>query len=358
MTESPTDDILFDVTAGGMGRVVLNRPKALNALTHEMCVRFRQKLVEWSSDNSVRTLVIQGAGDKAFCAGGDIRKLYDEGRAGGDYPFAFYGDEYRLNAAVYHFPKPYVAILNGIVMGGGVGVSAHGSHRIVSDNVMFAMPETGIGLFPDVGGSYFLPRCPGEIGMYLGLTGARLKAADMLYVGLAEAYVPIERLDEFVLALSAGDGTIDDIVANFAADAGPAPLADHRDAIDRHFGHDAVEAIVESLQGESSDWAAKTAQTIAGKSPTSLKVTFRQLRNGADKTFDDCMRMEWRMVNRVITGHDFYEGTRAVVIDKDGAPKWQPDCLEDVTAAAVDAYFAPLPNGDLDLEGGSQHHNQ
>jgi len=297
--------------------------------------------------------VIQGAGDKAFCAGGDIRKLYDEGRAGGDYPFAFYGDEYRLNAAVHHFPKPYVAVLNGIVMGGGVGVSAHGSHRIVSDNVMFAMPETGIGLFPDVGGSYFLPRCSGAIGMYLGLTGARLKAADMLYAGLAEAYVPAARLRDFVAALSSDGGDIDAAVAAYAADAGTAPLAAHRDAIDRHFDHSSVEAIVESLHSDPSEWAAKTAEIIAGKSPTSLKVTFRQLREGATKDFDDCMRMEWRMVNRIIAGHDFYEGTRAVVIDKDQAPQWDPDRLEDVTDGDVDAYFAPLPNGDLDLNGGS-----
>jgi enoyl-CoA hydratase len=357
MTESPTDDILFDVTAG-VGRVVLNRPKALNALTHEMCVRFRQKLVDWAADDAVRALVIQGAGDKAFCAGGDIRKLYDEGRAGGDYPFAFYSDEYRLNAAVYHFPKPYVAVLNGIVMGGGVGVSAHGSHRVVSDNVMFAMPETGIGLFPDVGGSYFLPRCPGQIGLYLGLTGARLKAADLRYAGLAEAYVPAARLDEFVTALSEAGRDVESVVAAFATDAGPAPLAEHRDAIDRHFGHGSVEAIVDSLQNDPSDWAAKTARTIAGKSPTSLKVTFRQLREGAAKDFDDCMRMEWRMVNRIIAGHDFYEGTRAVVIDKDQAPDWRPARLEDVTAADVVAYFAPLPDGDLDLDGETEHHNQ
>lgn len=350
MTSTANDEILFDV-AGHTARVLLNRPKALNALTHEMCVRFRRQLQVWAADDTVRALVIQGAGDKAFCAGGDIRKLYDEGRIGGDYPFAFYGDEYRLNAAVFHFPKPYIAILNGIVMGGGVGVSAHGSHRIVSDNVMFAMPETGIGLFPDVGGSYFLPRCPGEIGLYLGLTGHRLKAADMLYAGLAEAYVPARRLDDLVAALS--DGDVDDVVAGFAGDAGEAPLAEHRDAIDRHFAPDSVEAIVESLESDPSDWAAKTAQTIAGKSPTSLKVTFRQLRQGAAKDFDDCMRMEWRMVNRIIAGHDFYEGTRAVVIDKDQAPDWQPARLGDVMDADVDAYFAPLPDGDLDLDGES-----
>ncbi len=347
MSDLGSEEITFDVQ-DGLARVLLNRPKALNALTHDMCVRFRAQLTQWAGDGAVKALAIAGAGDKAFCAGGDIRKLYDEGRSGGSYPFEFYSDEYKLNAAVYHFPKPYVAILNGIVMGGGVGVSAHGSHRIVSDNVMFAMPETGIGLFPDVGGSYFLPRCPGSVGMYLGLTGARLKAADMVYAGLAEAYVPQGRLDDLQTALVSGD--VDSAVKALAEDPGPAPLAEQRDAIDRHFGQGSVEDIVASLNEDDTEWAAKTAKTIASKSPTSLKVTYRQLRQGADLDFDACMRMEWRMVNRIIAGTDFYEGTRAVVIDKDQSPAWQPSSLSEVRDEDVDAYFAPLPDGDLVLD--------
>ncbi len=346
MNEAP--ELLIDVV-NGIASVILNRPKALNALTHGMCVDLRARLRQWASDADIRAVVVRGAGDRAFCAGGDIRKLYEEGQAGGEYPGRFYRDEYRLNAAVYHFPKPYVALLNGIVMGGGVGVSIHGRRRVVTDATLFAMPETGIGLFPDVGGTYFLPRCPGEIGMYLGLTGARLKAADMLYAGLGDAYVPTGRLAELEAALRTDSADVERTIERFAESPGAPPLAPHRAAIDRHFSHASVEAILDSLEGDGSEWAAKTAQTIRTKSPTSLKITFRQIRAGGERDFDDCMRLEWRMVNRVIAGHDFYEGTRAVVIDKDQAPKWRPASLEKVGTDDVDAYFAPLPEGDLDL---------
>ncbi len=348
-----TEGIVFSL-AGGLGQVLLDRPQALNALTHEMCLALDAQLKAWEADPAVRAVAIRGAGGRAFCAGGDIRKLYDEGRAGGDYAYRFYRDEYRMNARVRRFPKPYVALLDGIVMGGGVGVSVHGSHRVVTENTLFAMPETGIGLFPDVGGSYFLPRLPGRIGMYLGLTGARLKAADALYAGIGSHYVPRARLDELVAALTASRaadrGGVDAVLGGFAADPGPAPLAARRGDIDRLFAGDSVEAILAALEGEGSDWARETVATIRTKSPTSLKITFRQIREGAGRGFDDCMRMEWRMVNRVIAGHDFYEGTRAVVIDKDQKPAWQPARLDQVGEAEVAAYFAPLPDGDLGFD--------
>jgi enoyl-CoA hydratase/carnithine racemase len=341
-------EILYDVR-DGIAEVVLNRPHALNALTHEMCVDYRAKLKDWAGDDGVKAVVVRGAGGKAFCAGGDIRKLYDEGRTGGGYPKLFYSDEYRLDAAVKHFPKPYIALLNGITMGGGVGVSIHGSCRVVTDNTLFAMPETGIGLFPDVGGTYFLPRCPGETGMYLGLTGARLKAADMIYTGVADHYIPAGTLDRVVPALRENPGEAEAVIAGLAGDAGEPPLAAHRDVIDRHFAAGWVEAILASLDADGSEWAAQTAAGLRTKSPTSLKLTYRQLREGRSRDFDDCMRLEWRMVNRVIAGHDFYEGTRAVVVDKDQSPQWRPDDLADVTDADVEAYFAPLADGDLDL---------
>ncbi len=338
----------------GLATVLLNRPKALNALTHEMCVELHGHLTAWAADPSVRALVIEGAGEKAFCAGGDIRKLYDEGRAGGRYPYDFYYDEYRLNALVKHFPKPYIALIDGIVMGGGVGVSVHGSHRIVTDRTLFAMPETGIGLFPDVGGSYFLPRCPGQVGMFLGLTGARLKAADAIYAGIGSVFVPSDRLPDLKesLAAEAESATpdIDAVIANFAADPGAASLPDHQAEIDACFGLGSVEEILSALRKAGTDWATAQADTIETKSPTSLKVAYRQIRNGAELDIDECMRMEWRMVNRIIAGHDFYEGTRAVVIDKDQKPAWQPKRLADVSAADVDAYFAPLADGDLPLD--------
>ncbi len=255
---------------------------------------------------------------------------------------------------MYHFPKPYIACIDGIVMGGGVGVSVPGSHRIVTERTTFAMPETGIGLFPDVGGSYFLPRCPGRIGMFLGLTGTRLKAADAIYAGIGDAYVPADRLGELESAL--GEATIrsaadvDRLIARLAMDPGPASLAQDRALIDRVFGLGSVEDILAELHRLDGDWAGRQAALIAGKSPTSLKVTYRQIRAGAAKEFDACMRMEWRMVNRFIAGHDFYEGTRAVVIDKDQKPNWQPAGLDEVSDDAVEAYFAPLADGDLTLD--------
>jgi len=328
-------DIEFSI-AGPLGQVLLNRPAALNALTHEMCQALDAQLKTWASDAAVQAVVIRGAGEKAFCAGGDVRRLYDEGTAGGDYPRRFYRDEYRLNRRIKTFPKPYIAILDGIVMGGGVGVSFHGSHRVVSEHVMFAMPETGIGLFPDVGGSYFLPRCPGQVGMYLGLGGARLKAADCLHAGLATAHVPRARLNDLVAALAGGEAP-QTAIGRLATDPGPAPLAEKRAEIDRVFGAIGVEAI-------AAHW------DLAAKSPTALKLAFRQIRTGATLDFDACMRQEWRMVNGVIKGADFYEGVRAVVIDKDQKPKWRPATLAEVDDKVIDRHFAPRPGDELEFD--------
>jgi enoyl-CoA hydratase len=347
-------DIEFSVRQNGLARVLLNRPEALNALTHEMCVALDAKLQEWAGADEVKAVLVEGAGGRAFCAGGDIRKLYDEGKAGGDYPYAFYRDEYRCNARIKHWPKPYIAVLDGIVMGGGVGVSVHGSHRIATEQTMFAMPETGIGLFPDVGGSYFLPRCPGEIGMFLALTGERLKAADCVYAGIATHFVPRRNLPELAAALAAADlgitGAADQVIAAFAADPGPAPLAERRAIIDGCFKSLSVEGIVSCLDAGNDPWVQALAETIRSKSPTSLKLTYRQIREGAKLDFDSCMRMEWRIVNRIIKGHDFYEGTRAQVIDKDRRPRWRPASLEAVDQAEVAAYFMPPPKGELALE--------
>jgi enoyl-CoA hydratase len=343
-------EILFE-NRGAVGLVVLNRPKALNALTRDMCLALADKLRAWERDASIKLVVVRGAGDRAFCAGGDIRRLYDSGLAKDGYAEGFYADEYRTNAQIKHYPKPYVALIDGIVMGGGVGVSVHGSHRVVTEKTLYAMPETGIGLFPDVGGTYFLPRSPGETGMYLGLTGARLKAADTVHVGVGMHYVPSASLDGLVDALAAltDASGVDAVLARFAQDPGPAPIATRRDEIDRHFSKDSVEAVVASLEADGSDWAAEQAKTIRTKSPISLKVTFRQIREGAKLGFDDCMKLEFRLTRRFIAGHDFYEGVRAVIVDKDNAPKWRPDRLEDIGEAAVDAYFAPLAEGDLAL---------
>jgi enoyl-CoA hydratase len=333
------DEVLFEVR-GRAGLITLNRPKALNALTLGMVRAMRAQLAAWADDRAIERVVIEGAGDRAFCAGGDIRVLYDWGLAKDPSFIAFYREEYLLDAAIKRFPKPWVAVMDGITMGGGVGVSVHGSHRIATERLTFAMPETGIGLFPDVGGTYFLPRCPGETGMYLGLTGARLRAADALYTGIADVHVGSDRIAALRDALCA-EADLDGAIGRFAQDPGPAPMAEHRDAIDRCFSAASVEAIVAALKAEGGEWAAGTARTIAAKSPTSLRITYRQLRKGAGLGFEDCMTLEFRMVHGILAGHDFFEGTRAVVIDKDQDPRWQPSVLAEVGEADVAHYFAP-----------------
>ncbi|MEQ1890223.1 MAG: enoyl-CoA hydratase/isomerase family protein [Alphaproteobacteria bacterium] len=344
---SSAEEVLFE-RAGGLGVIILNRPEALNALTLGMCHAISAQLHQWREDSTVRSVAVKGAG-RAFCAGGDIRALYDLGLARDEYPYRFYHDEYRLNALIKHYEKPYIALLDGIVMGGGVGVSVHGAHRIVSENLRFAMPETGIGLFPDVGGSYFLSRCPGELGVFLALTGTRISAADALYCGIATAFVPAAQFDNLQAALAQA-ANVDAVIAEFAQTPPDAPpLAQHRTRIDRIFSHDSVEEIVEALLWEGDAWASQTRSTILGKSPISTKVAFRQLREGAKLDFDACMQMEYRLANRFIEGSDFYEGVRATVIDKGQSPQWNPDTLAAISDAGVDAYFAPLGPRELKL---------
>jgi enoyl-CoA hydratase len=353
MMTAAAQDIRFAVN-GLLGCVVLDRPQALNALTHEMIQALDAQLRIWAKDSAIKGVLIRGRGEKAFCAGGDIRKLYDEGRAGRDYPFRFYRDEYRLNARIFNYPKPFIALVHGFVMGGGVGLSLHGRYRVASEDAQFSMPETGIGLFPDVGGTYLLSRCPGQVGMYLGLSGERLKAADMIYARLADTHVPKARFDELEDKLAGRDislpGAVDDVLARFAAAAGEAPLRGRREAIDRCFAGTNVEDMLGALVREGSEWSRQTAASLKAKSPTSMKITCAAIRAAAKADFDGCIRMEFRMANRVARGHDFYEGTRAAVIDKDQKPKWRPDRLEAVTPAEVKAYFEPLPEGDLPLD--------
>jgi enoyl-CoA hydratase len=349
-------DIRFE-RRGPLGVVTLDRSRALNAITLEMFERFEPQLAAWAADPDVRAVAIRGAGERAFCAGGDIRTLYEGGLRGERVASELFRVEYRLNRRIKTLPKPYVALIDGIVMGGGVGVSVHGSHRVVTERTVFAMPETGIGFFPDVGGSFFLPRMPGALGMYLGLTGARLKAADCLYAGVGTYYVESVRLADLEAALAEADWVADpaDSVANqaigrIAGDPGAPPLAEHRAAIDRCFSGDAVEAILAALAAEGGAWADKTLATLRRASPTSLKVTFEQLRRGAALDFDAAMVMEYRLSQAFMAGHDFYEGIRAVVIDKDNAPAWEPASLEAVTPALVEAHFAPPAAGDLTFE--------
>jgi len=337
---------------GNVGHILVNRPKALNALTLTMCEALLPQLRAWKADPAVKALVVRGSGEKAFCAGGDVVRLYEDGKARKPYPRDFWRIEYRINTLIKRFPKPYVALIDGITMGGGVGLSIHGGYRVATDRTTFAMPETGIGLFPDVGGSYFLPRLPGASGMFLGLTGKRLKGPDCVALGLAQAFVPHDRIDALEAALADVNGSVDDvarIVANFADPVKDTPIAAERAAIDKHFALGSVEAILDSLAADGGEWATAQLTALKTKSPLSLKLTFRQIKTGGTLSFEDCMRMEWRMANRAALDHDFYEGVRALLVDKDNKPQWKPATLADVTDAQVDAYFAPLPGDELDL---------
>jgi len=359
-----TDEIRFE-RQGGLAVVTLDRPKALNALTLPMIRAFDPQLARWAEDPAVKAIVVRGAGDRAFCAGGDVLAIVEAGRAlkRGDADGAgalardFFREEYLLNRRVHTLPKPYVALLDGITMGGGVGLSVHGRFRIVTEKTLFAMPEVGIGLFPDVGGTWFLPRCPGEIGTWLALTGSRLNAADALYAGVGTHFVPSADLDDLIAALATAlgrsegtadtDRVVEDVISGHAKPAGEAPLAAHREEIDRCFHFDSVEEIVQSLENEGTDWASSTLKSLKHMSPTSLKVTLRQIRLGATMGFDDAMTMEYRLSQALLSGNDFYEGIRALLVDKDRSPKWQPANLEDISTTDVERYFAPL--GDRDL---------
>jgi enoyl-CoA hydratase len=337
------DHILFE-RRGALGLITLNRPRQLNALTHAMAVALGAQLERWRDDDAVKAVAIAGAGDRAFCAGGDIRAIWESGIGRGLESAGFYADEYRVNHLIKTYPKPYVAFMDGIVMGGGVGVSIHGSHRLAGDRTLFAMPETGIGLFPDVGGTFFLPRMPGETGMWLGLTGARLGPGDAVAAGACDLYAP-SAAHAGALAALAGGATPDEALGAIAA-APPAGTLDAlRPAVDRCFGADSVAGVLAALAAEGTEWAAAQRAEILRKSPTSTLVAFRQIRAGRSLDFAGCMALEYRLARFCMTRPDFYEGVRAAVIDKDGAPFWTPNRLEDVDPADIDAAFAPLPEG-------------
>ena len=343
-------DILFE-RRGAAGVVTLNRPDALNAVTHAMVRALAEQLAAWATDPAVTRVVVTAAGARAFSAGGDLRALYDLGRAGRtDEALQYWRDEYRLNATIKRYRKPYVAIVDGIMLGGGVGVAIDGSHRVAGDGFRFAMPEVGIGFFPDIGATWFLPRLPGETGTWCALTGERIEAADATALGLATHRVPSARLPDLLDGLC-GSVPVDALLAAFAE---PAALELPRHAIDRLFAADQVEDILSALDtagaatGPDAAFARRTAATIRTKSPTSLKIALAQMRRGRDLDFEACLRTEFRIVSRVATGHDFYEGIRAVIVDKDQSPRWRPPTLAAVSDADVAGYFAPVA-AELDL---------
>lgn len=334
---------------GALALIRLNRPQVLNALGPEQFRAIHRQLVEWALDDSVGTVVVEGAGERAFCAGGDIRAVWD-GRQRGDHAGnrALFRAEYTLDRLIHRYPKPYVALLDGIVMGGGAGISINGAFQIATERTIFAMPEAAIGFFPDVGATHFLGRCPGRVGLYLGLTGARLQAADLIWAGLVSHYLPSTRLTELKEALATAAAASDpwravrEALAAVAQVPPPGHLAERAAEIDLCFGGANVAEAMVAVSAHSAAWAADAAKRMAAASPTSLAVIFRQVVEGRGLSFEQIMAREYRMASAFLAGHEFYEGIRAAVVTKDWKPRWSPGTLAEVDGAIVDHYFAPI----------------
>lgn len=338
-----TEDLIVE-TDGGVGRIRLNRPKAIHALNLAMCEGVLEALEAWRDDAAVRVITIDHAEGRGFCAGGDIRMLAASGAQDGVEARAFFHTEYRMNHRLFTYAKDIVAFMDGITMGGGVGISQPCRFRVATENTKLAMPETGIGLFPDVGGGWYLSRLPGRIGQFLALTGHRLDGAECYALGLATHYLPAERLAEAKARIAEGPQAVLDALAAPAPDA--AILA-HRAEIDRLFASDRLEDIVAALAADPSDFARETLATLNTKSPQTMKVSLKLLLDGkAMPTFEDEMRQEYAVGGRVVQRHDFLEGVRAVIVDKDNAPKWNPPTPEGVSDHLIDQIFAPLPDGE------------
>lgn len=344
-----TDEVIARVE-GALGLILLDRPAALNSLNEAMCAAIDAALDRFATDASVRAVMIEGAGDRAFCAGGDVVAMHAAGRSGSAAWEGFFATEYRMNLAIACFPKPFVAVMDGVTMGGGVGVSIHGSHRVATERTLWAMPETGIGMVPDVGSTFHLGRM-GALGRFLALTGARLDGAEAVAAGVATHFVPSARIGALRDALAAGD-TPAAALARLAETPPPARLAANRQRIDTLFAATTAEAILAALDAKGSDWATKEAATIRRMSPTAIKLALALLARGAAGGVASALTNEYRVVAALKHGDDFFEGVRAQLIDKDRMPRWQPPTLAQVGDPAVEAHFAVPAGGDLVLGGG------
>ena len=334
-----TDEILTRVD-GGVGVLSLNRPKAINSLTQTMVDAMAEVLTAWAADDAVRAVIVEGAGERGLCAGGDIVAIYHSVRSDGVEARKFWFAEYRLNAQIAEFPKPFIALMNGIVMGGGVGVGTHGSVRIVTDTTKMAMPEVGIGLIPDVGGTYLLARAPGHLGLYAALTGTPFDGADAIEIGFADHFVPQDEIAAFIQDVV--DHDVDTALSRHAAEPPASNLAAQRHWIDRCFAEQTVAGIVAELRGHDAAPANDAADAIAGRSPIALAVTLQAIRRAADLgTLEEALVQEYRASCGASRSHDLVEGIRAQVIDKDRNPTWSPASLAQVTQADIDAYFEP-----------------
>ena len=333
-----SDDAVIATRQGRVGHILLNRPRVLNALDIGMIRAITAALTAWRDDPLVHAVVMEGAGGKAFCAGGDIRAIRAHAIAGEhDAVAAFFSEEYALNAMIDEFPKPYIAIVDGVCLGGGIGLSVHGHMRVTSEAGMFAMPETAIALFPDVGATFMLPRLPGAIGMYLGLTGARLHGADAVHAGIATHFVPKEQIAGLAAAIAADGATA---VGAHAVTPPAFSLAPHRAAIDRCFGQNSVAAIVAALEAEGTDWAKETLAALHHVSPSAVMWTFEAIRRGASMSLRGCLAAELALTRHISVHHEFHEGVRAMLVDKDRTPKWSPATLAEVDPAAIAKVFA------------------
>ena len=340
--------------SGGCGHITLNRPKALHALTLDMCKAMIAALRAWEAESSIRAIIVDHSKGRGFCAGGDIRLLYESLQGGGRDVLEFFHTEYRMNDLLFRYGKPALCFMDGIVMGGGAGVAMPCRYRVATEATSFAMPETGIGLFPDVGGSWFLSRLPGRIGAWLALTGSRLDGAECHKLGLATHYLPRASLTDVKARIAKSPDGLETILDEAAIAPPPAPIEELRGDIDRLFAAPRIEDIVAALAADPSPWAAQQLAEISGKAPLSCKVALRLLNESRKLTdFSDNMRMEYRAVSRLIRNPDFSEGVRAFVIDKDNLPNWAPARFADVPDAMIDAIVAPLPeDGEwMPLEG-------
>lgn len=344
-------EVLFEEMSGKgghLGIITLNRSQVLNSLNHTMIHAMHAQLQQWANAKNIKAVVIRAAEGRAFCAGGDLRLTYDRVLMNDTAATHFFSDEYQLNRFIFHYPKPYIALLDGITMGGGVGISIHGSHRVATDRLLFAMPETGIGFFPDVGGTYFLPRLLGSIGYYLGLTGARISSDDCVAVGIAQHKVSRDALIELTKAIADchfstnPKQSVTEIIEKFSVAQINSDLIKEQTLIDDCFSLATMEDIVAALKVLPQSFAQKALMMLSKKSPTSLKVTLNALHSGAELDFDECMRQEFRLSNRFLQSHDFIEGIRAVIIDKDQSPTWSPAELNAVSNEMVMHYFSPM----------------
>lgn len=331
---------------GQIGLITLSRPKALNALTLAMCQGIDEHLVQWEEDNTVQAVIIQADGERAFCAGGDVRWVYEVGQRNSELAMDFFRHEYRMNRRLFHFRKPFIAFMHGITMGGGLGISVHGSHRVGAESLVMAMPETGIGFYPDIGGSYFLPKCPGKLGLYLGLTGDRASAADAQYLGLIDFVIDRSDFSNIIDQLTSltfdhgAHAEVSQLLKNWQLPAKESQMMAHQSDIDHYFSAKTIEAIQQNLLQGSTPLSENILLLLKKKSPTSLKITLDLFNQSAQHDFDTCMALELKLTGSFLKHPDFYEGVRAAVVDKDKSPLWKPAQLSHVPEGLLGAWVA------------------